>query len=739
MKQLACLLLILAATGCPDIDTDVNESGSVPVVEFDPSNRIIPFPNNLLLNPMTGKVNLPEQCGETAALTALRVGVLNQLDGFGLFKAALTVTFTEGIKEASLANRIVLYKRATGMTLVDPAAAAPIPVVTQLTTTVRFDGGCAAPPTTIPQLVIVPGVPLEPKSTYVVALLDGIETVNEGTFEPSGTWRLIRGAKDPVTVENGKVVADETPLDPAHAEDHERLLGIDLLWKAHAQGLKFLADDLPADKRKAREQILLAWEFKTQTSTDPLDPAAGGSLAAAVNTDALQSVATFTGPASGGPAAETAQQFLQRVLPAGSCTQIPCDTVADVLKGTLASKSYQSLSNNPVAGDCTAPAFLGCKVPGQWADPVKPAVVGTENISAFIATPTAGCPTEGCKTVIFAHALGRSATDVFGFAPSLTSKGFAVVAIDAVAHDSRAIRNSNDPLRACNDAARPSPLTKPQCFSTFLSPNLGATRDNIRQTVLDHHGLIAALKACNAAPCGGFKPDLTKLYYIGQSLGGIIGGMTAATASDLKTSVLNVPAVGWVDVLENTQDLRIRCLLVDGLIDAGVLMGAKSNLLAMPPTGLCTTDAWKAQPGYRQFSVIGRWILDPADPANFAGKLAARRLLIQEVIGDTIVPNVATETEGALLRLTPGVADRLTSTTNPTPSAAVATMANTSKFVRYPALADGGAGMPANAFHHGSLLSPAPVPPPAPPPPDPGVLGTVRMQTDAIAYLLLNP
>ena len=54
-----------------------------PIVEFDPSNRIIPFPNNLLIDPMTGLVNLPAQCNESATAKATREQVLNKLDGFG--------------------------------------------------------------------------------------------------------------------------------------------------------------------------------------------------------------------------------------------------------------------------------------------------------------------------------------------------------------------------------------------------------------------------------------------------------------------------------------------------------------------------------------------------------------------------------------------------------------------------------------------------------------------------------
>ena len=51
-KFLACLLVV-ATSGCPDVKTDPGEGPgegrSGPIVEFDPSNSIVPFPNNLVL------------------------------------------------------------------------------------------------------------------------------------------------------------------------------------------------------------------------------------------------------------------------------------------------------------------------------------------------------------------------------------------------------------------------------------------------------------------------------------------------------------------------------------------------------------------------------------------------------------------------------------------------------------------------------------------------------------------
>jgi hypothetical protein len=69
---------------------------------------------------------------------------------------------------------------------------------------------------------------------------------------------------------------------------------------------------------------------------------------------------------------------------------------------------------------------------------------------------------------------------------------------------------------------------------------------------------------------------------------------------------------------------------------------------------------------------------------------------------------------------------------NGPPSAAITTMPLSNKWLQYPTLpADAGTGFPGNTFAHASLLSPANGN-------ADGLLGTARLQTDAITYLLLN-
>jgi hypothetical protein len=220
--------------------------------------------------------------------------------------------------------------------------------------------------------------------------------------------------------------------------------------------------------------------------------------------------------------------------------------------------------------------------------------------------------------------------------------------------------------------------------------------------------------------------------------------------------VLNVSGVGLVDILENTPNLEIRCTLVNQLIDAGILVGQKWDP-SNPTVGLCTTDAWHdptMQPGYAQFAGVARWVLDPADGANFTTKLATRRFLLQEVVNDQVVPNIATDNEGKLVGLTAGTADPMPFPPTTTASAALLSNLNGNNWLRYPMIA-GTATTFGNLFQHASLLQPAASAGQCSQDPGmtctssadcgagnvcvfPGVLGTARVQVDALTFLKAN-
>ncbi len=779
-----------AAGGCPSVtptETTVPPLDG-PTVDFDPANSIVPFPNNLVR--VNGKVALPQQCNETPIATATRTGLLNTLDGFGNYETALTATFSAKPDLASLQNgTVVLYERLSRGSAVDPANAKVIATTVQLTQTIQYEGSNCGSGAMTDEAVIIPVVPLDEQSTYDVAILAGV-TTNGSAFIPSATWALVRQPDDPVTVgSDGTVISSSTPIQPSQGSAAiAELIGLDTLWKFHAPMMSFLAA-----AGHANQNVLVAWEFTTQTTTDPLDasilgsPAevqthgtggSGSAPALAFTQSLLTAGPESECPAVGLTAPCTAEAFLTAALPhacAGSGANqggyLACSAVGDIVGGLVPTINYQTKITNPLAG--------GASIPGPWTDPINPTVQNAQLLVQYIGfvpgdgTVAGGSPTScgsaGCPTVVFGHGLGSSKTSLAAIAPTYAAAGFASVAIDFVNSGGRAIQTSNDPALNCcalddssctgsgsDQPASLDPTANHQCFASILSTDLAQTRDNFRQSILDVQRLVLSAQACGSANCLPLSVDPAHVVYGGISLGGILGTAITATAN-INTAMLSVPGVGWLDVLENTLDAPdISCPLVDALIANGILTGDPSGstysatgaVTVTDPNALCLQQdpalgiyTWREQLGYQQFSAIARWALDPGDPANFLKFINSKKVLEEEVIGDQVVSNVAGSAEGTLLELSPQAADPEIGVAGA--SAAVGS-AMQSTWVQYSNLAETASPpFPGNAYQHASLLEPASSGSSALPSvtvvsPQARVLGTIRMQTDGVTFLINN-
>ena len=798
-KWLVCFVVL---AGCPDVSTDNNDTAA-PVVEFDPLNSIIPFPNNLVISPVTGKVSIPPAACESDVAKATRENVLNKLDGFGTYEVPITVSLSDMPDDTTLAGSVHLYQRGPTPSTTE------IPVVAFSSTSLRFDAtDCTATPAQVPELVVVPKIPLDPNSTYTLAVVDSLKTADGRPFKASFVWGLTRQSKDPVTLSdncdpttyaNCVVTANNTPIpEPASADPTDpnlaQLVGIDTLWKAHAQALAFL--DTTGMVAPNRANLLVATDFTTQTTTKPLDPSVSGSPASKVTSGHL--VGLYSVPDAVGASCNTGQGctafFTAEGLPCGS---LPCDAVGDVFGGGMpdGANFYQTKLPNAFAPSMP--------IPGAWDDPVNPSTsqggwqktgappAGVLEVLAVI--PNASQIPGPWPVVIYQHGLTRHKEDLLGIAAQLAKLGFASIAIDNQLHGSRAIPISNDPLLGCAgtcfagatdtmvacDTITPcgtageicvnavgngvDPPNNPQCYYPVISANLDATRDSIRQTVLDQMVLYKAVIACGTTGCttsnaNNFAVQPDHIVYLGHSLGSFVGAITNSMTSDVKATVLDVGGVGIPDVLEHTPNAFFRAFYVNALIDAGIVMGTKCSATD-PTVGSCANNDWQKQPAFQQFAGIQRWVLDPGDPANyvsphpgFAG-MAAKKFLFQEVIGDQVVPNLTSDNEGALLGQTAMQADPATSVPPPA-STAVTTNAMTSKWVQYPFVAPAAPSFPGNSFSHGSLLKPnlvcsitkttqCSVDADCPSgetcsDPNPGTLGTLRIQSDAFTFLFLN-
>jgi len=106
--------------------------------------------------------------------------------------------------------------------------------------------------------------------------------------------------------------------------------------------------------------------------------------------------------------------------------------------------------------------------------------------------------------------------------------------------------------------------TVPDSGGDFFTYDPLITRDNLRQTVVDQMQLVRTIKNLGAmynSPVGLNNGDFNgdgildiggqnnTVFYSGQSLGGILGGILTAVEPDIHRSVLNVPGGGLTDIM----------------------------------------------------------------------------------------------------------------------------------------------------------------------------------------------
>jgi hypothetical protein len=217
--------------------------------------------------------------------------------------------------------------------------------------------------------------------------------------------------------------------------------------------------------------------------------------------------------------------------------------------------------------------------------------------------------------IIFQHGLGRSKSDALAIADAAAQAGFGVIAIDAVLHGDRSA--------VINGVQQPSGTG----FLNVTHPAL--TRDNFYQSNNDMYSESRLIEVGHTNFDGGQVPLFAPGFqvFVGQSLGGILGTTFTATEEDVATSVLNVPGGRFAYLINNSPTLGPPVQAT--LAAEGAPVGSYNYVLAL----------WLTQT-----------VLDDVDPFNYGPTLlngalsnnVAHQVLVQEMIGDQVVPNTAT-------------------------------------------------------------------------------------------------
>ncbi len=573
-----------------------------------------------------------------------------------------------------------LFKGLAG----DPASARyvaqPTPIIVPQGASCPIVGGCS------PVIGLQPAVntglglylpPLKESTTYAVVITNGVRDLAGAP--------LARSSVMPLLLDPNPLVHPVTGASLVGGVDDTTAGALQRMNDELEPVLEALPDGTTVD------DVSLAYTFRTQSITPtalsiaalPYQAGAGTVLSA-----------TFLTPAQA-----AAQYGL-------SAANLPTPPVAEVAEVRLATVSLLLGSENG--------AF-------------NPDLPTPEPITALVAIPSAAAVTGACPPgidaaacaplVVYRHGITRSKADVLAVAAALTAQGFVVAAIDGEKHGDRSWCTSDDqccPAALCGaastcafkdnftsptdgttqigvcesapdvrgsylnmrvDCAEPfladgvspnpaclSPKGIPYVSANYLvSLNFFRTRDTLRQDIIDQSSLVKAL-APTATSADAFAThlaasdiavDYTKVYLLSHSLGAIQGAVDVAVNPRFSHSVFAAPGATVVDIFANPAS-DYHAALVE-LLDPIQENSAE----------------------YLQLLQVAKWILDPAEPANFAkhvnlerlvsplnaagfaNQSRAGQLLVENALCDNVIPNTQNAYFASQLGLsvpTPGAA-----------------------------------------------------------------------------------
>ncbi len=647
-----------------------------PEAVFDPAGGVVPFPSDLVYDPVNNKVNLPVPAGAPPALQQLIMG-LNTLDGFST--TAPAVSENSDLSGAIDLDQLDPASLDAGTRLIavpnpDGGLAAHQPNWTAClgcrsttdsmgnTNVLLADGGVISPAPQ--QLQFVPLTPLEEQRRYAAVLTTDLTDTQGRHVMASITFALMR-SKAPLLDGNGhstiSVVSDAqaTALEPYRA------------------GLSPLFDFLDL-LGMPRKNLALAWTYRTQSTVSVLG--------------AMQNLVSVLGAAG--------------ALPSTPSFAYPVGNAAIFAQMTAAGIPHNALAEIYV-GNVTVPfALTG---PGGT---LNPAGVVNERTPFILTIPAGTPPAGGWPVTLFGHGITGDHKNLLAFSNAMGTIGHATIGIDAVWHGDRTSCNGlgayltqvlgtpvtddaacADPATMKCDAASgrciartgtgvactpgaTDPLGDGQCFlagQTAAGPqglclasgfceggdfkrdasgdvtvsgwnmirldNFFAFRDNWRNAVIDDAQLVRVLSDATAGglnawvqnTAGGgsanYQLNGAAIDYVGMSMGGFEGAMAASVNGNLRHVGLNVPGSDYVLLL----------------LASPTLVPYRNAFEAqLAPLGLVP-----GTPGFDSFLGLAQMIVDPADPRNAIdaavnSSATGRETFIQYIHGDQFVINPTT-------------------------------------------------------------------------------------------------
>jgi hypothetical protein len=306
---------------------------------------------------------------------------------------------------------------------------------------------------------------------------------------------------------------------------------------------------------------------------------------------------------------------------------------------------------------------------------------GSEEIFFNLFIPSGPRPTNGWPVAIFGHGFTDSKQGApFAVASTLAHNGIASIAINVVGHgfgpNSTLTVNQGATAVTLPEGGRGfdqdgnGQIASSEGSSTFFASPQGiiGSRDALQQTVADLMQLVRTIQGGIDVNGDGLQDlDPNRIYYAGQSFGGIYGTIFLGIEPDVRAGVPNVPGGPIIDIVRLspsfqlllTQALAVR---VPSLLNAGgpIFFNDNSPLRNLPPV----TNNVPGAIAIQTVEDTSRWLGQAGDPVAWAPFIRksplpgdrAKSVIVQFARGDKTVPN---PTATALIR-SGDLADRAT-------------------------------------------------------------------------------
>jgi hypothetical protein len=336
--------------------------------------------------------------------------------------------------------------------------------------------------------------------------------------------------------------------------------------------------------------------------------------------------------------------FAPSNLPLAALQVFP-GSIASVAFGSYASPDYENASKViPAYGTATG----------------TPVALSTNTIGLTLFMPSADKPAGGWPVAIFGHGFGDSRNGApWAVASSLARVGIATVAINVVGHGfgplgtyvvttpagvvtlpagGRAIdQNGSGTFDSTEGVSAAAPQT------------LIGNRDGLRQTVVDIMQLVRQLQAgVDVDGDGASDLSSSRLYFGGQSFGGIYGTPLLGIEPALRAGLVNVPGGPIIEIARLAPVFR-------PLVGIPLFFRMPSIYNVLPPNPTFTNfneniplrnlpllvDTVPGASAIQQVIDWTEWAQQAANPAAYAPHLT-NPIILQFARGDQTVPNPTT-------------------------------------------------------------------------------------------------